>query len=278
MQPTYHFLASTHPGLTPLRNRELQARLWRQLQLRFPKVWACVFMPDHLHLIACTKYPAEARRQIAIEARAACRIFLPGKKIWAPSPTPEEIPNSLHLKRTIRYVHLNPCRDCLARDPIEWEMSTHRDVLGLTATSWIDLEKLAELFHCSKTKLPALFHSYVSSDPSVAVAGTPTLISSDRGVPSSTPLVASPSLCMQAIASVSRCSSTEVIKRGPLRDAAVYLATASARNPRTDVEQAFEISERTLRRALARPRDERTLKAALLYLNDPRCYKLSAPK
>jgi REP element-mobilizing transposase RayT len=269
MQPTFHFLASCNPGQSPLLNRELQIRLWRQLQLRFPKVWACLFMPDHIHLVAATKHPADFRRQLAIEARAACRSLLPGKRVWAPSPEPEDIPNSLHLKRTIRYVHLNPCRDRLAPDPIQWEMSTHRDVLGLTAKSWIDLDPLAELFRCSRAKLPEIFHSYVSSDPTVAVAGTPL----PKRVDLSTPTSASPLLCAQAIAAVSRATPTEVLRKGELRDIALYLATESARNPRSEVQRAFDIGERTLHRVLSRPADAKMIAAAQLYLRDPRCYE-----
>lgn len=270
MQRIYHLLLSTHPGLMPLRNPDLCARLWQRLQIRFPSVWACVLMPDHIHLILETSRPRVARRILAIEARAACRIYFPGDRIWARSPEPECIPNSLHLKRTIRYVHLNPCREGLARDPLEWEWSTHRDVLGVTRKSWVDLGRLAEVFRASTSKPPELFHAYVSGDPSVSVSGTSPL----RRLRPGDPLTASPSMCIWAIAAVSRASLGEVTQRGQLRDLAIQLAISIARNSRASVIQALGIDERTVRRALSRPQDTATLTAACQFLADPRCYKI----
>jgi len=270
MPSTYHFVASAHPGLTPLSNDAVCARLWQRLMLRFPEAWAAVFMPDHIHLIIETDDPIEARRLIAIEARAAGRAFYPGKAIWAPLPLPERLNNSGHLSRTIRYVHLNPCRERLASDPLEWEWSTHRDVLGAVTQSWINLNRLAGLFGCSKSVLPGVFHGYVSADPSVAVTGTPLL----RGLEPGAPLSASAQICIRSVAAVSRAHVGEVLKRRSLRDAAAVLAVQHARNSRDSVEAALKIDKRTLIRALARTVGSNAIAAARLYLGDPRCYRL----
>ena len=270
MQRIYHLLLSTNPGYAPLRHQGLCAHLWQHLGQRFPQVWAAVLMPDHVHVIVETSHPLDARRTLAIEARAACRIFFPGKRIWAPSPEPKHIPNTLHLKRTIRYIHLNPCRDGLACDPIEWEWSTHRDVLGVTNKSWVDLRRLAETFRLPMTRLAEGFHSYVSSDPDVAVTGTPLI----RPIQEDTPFAATPRMCARAIAAVSRSDEKDALKRGELRDATIQLSVLTARNPRKIVSDALQVDERTLRRALSRPHDSVTLNAAKRYLSDPRCYKL----
>src|SRR5208283_2925907 len=83
------------------------------------------------------------------------------------------IPDFHHLKRQIRYVHLNPCRSRLVRDPMEWEWSTHRDVLGAVGEAWVDLPQLHRIWGARDDEFRRIFHAYVSGDPSALVEGTP---------------------------------------------------------------------------------------------------------
>lgn len=66
------------------------------------------------------------------------------------------------LRRSIRYVALNPTRARLARDPASWRFSSYRDALGLVRDPCRDRVRDRERFH-----------EYVSSDPSTRVQGTP---------------------------------------------------------------------------------------------------------
>jgi len=81
--------------------------------------------------------------------------------VWASPPPPEAIPDEKHLRRTIRYVHLNPDRSHLVGDPLSWPWSTHRDATGLAMFPVIE-----------RDAFPARFHAYVSGDPTVNVDGT----------------------------------------------------------------------------------------------------------
>jgi hypothetical protein len=132
-------------------------------------------MPDHLHLIVEATSPAPIRWALATELRAFTRSHYPDTNLWTPVPEPRVIPNVLHLQRTIRYVHLNPCRAGITNDPLDWEWSTHRDVLGLASPQWVDASELAEFWKIRAGFFPERFHSYVSGDPSTRVSGTPFL-------------------------------------------------------------------------------------------------------
>jgi hypothetical protein len=95
---------------------------------------------------------------------------------WEPVPPPEVIRDAGKLSRQVRYVALNPCRAKLVRDPLEWEWSTHRDVIGAVASPWVSPAALAAALR-ARARRPAEFaaawHAYVSGDPTCAVAGTP---------------------------------------------------------------------------------------------------------
>ena len=74
----------------------------------------------------------------------------------------EPLVDATKARRTVRYVHLNPCRAHLAVDPLAWPFSTHRDRLGCAARPVLP-----------QARDPEAFHRYVSSDPSVDPTGTP---------------------------------------------------------------------------------------------------------
>ncbi len=73
----------------------------------------------------------------------------------------------LKVLRDLRYIALNPCRARLARDPLAWLWSTHRELFDAVADPWIDRTALAELSPSFED-----LHTYVSGDPHVTVAGT----------------------------------------------------------------------------------------------------------
>ncbi|MCP4806384.1 MAG: hypothetical protein GY884_13655 [Proteobacteria bacterium] len=69
----------------------------------------------------------------------------------------------------LRYIHLNPCRAGLASDPLAWRWSTHRDLVGAVVDPWVPLDRWAEWTSMDAAEL----HSYIASDPSTDVTGTP---------------------------------------------------------------------------------------------------------
>ncbi len=136
--------------------------LWNRLST-LQGLRAAVVMPDHVHVLISA--PDRRRWFDVLRGYARWRNAHRGlrrARVWLPFEAPEPIKGFKHLRRTIRYIHLNPCRDHLVVDPLGWPFSTHRDSTGLAIPSIIRPEKD-----------PQSFHSFISSDPSVAVKGTP---------------------------------------------------------------------------------------------------------
>ncbi|MBI5480546.1 MAG: hypothetical protein HY906_16935 [Deltaproteobacteria bacterium] len=175
-----HLTAHSVSGI-PLAEWPSASRLWRWLRRAFPHALAAVLMPNHPHLILDTPEPERARTTLALILAALGRRdpspdWSRAAPRWEPVPRPEEIPDLKHLRRLVRYLALNPCRDRLVRDPLEWEWSTHRDVVGAITDPWISAARLAAAFGALPVA-PAVFaarwHAYVSGDPHCDVNGTP---------------------------------------------------------------------------------------------------------
>ena len=130
----FHFVAAARWGRLPFSRREHCAEMWARLRSRFKHVLGCV-LAYHLHLLVEAPSEAALSAMMRTELAAFSRRFFPSQGVWQPSPEPEVIRNSLHLRRQIRYVHLNPCREGLASDP--------RSGNGpLTGTLWVPLRLL----------------------------------------------------------------------------------------------------------------------------------------
>ena len=156
----------TRWGATPFNERAACHWLWQRLQRSFSQVAAAIIMPNHFHCLAVLSELGPAINELT---RALARM--PGTR-WESPPPPEPVRDQHHLLRQIRYVLLNPCRKRLCADPLEWEWSTYRDVLGLTAQPWVGMKQLQSWMKQKEVgSIPAL-HSYLSGDPSVAIAGT----------------------------------------------------------------------------------------------------------
>lgn len=260
---TYHFVVVAHPFKTPLTERNACVDLWRRLKVRFPKVVACVLMPNHFHLIVRTSNLKRARWHLQVEQRAWTQRFHPGKSMWTSVPLGEKVQDQLHLKRLIRYVHLNPCRAKIVSDPFLWEWSTHRDVTGCVTEPWSDLSTLMECFDVSsRTRLGETMHRYISGDPSVAVAGTSMIRAYRAGAPISTDC----SVILKAAAVARR----EEIKsrQGDLRNLVVHTSHFLKLKP---APQALGITLRSWHRILEKKVDTTEIAVVLKILADSRC-------
>jgi hypothetical protein len=203
-------------------------------------------MPDHLHLIA--PEPPTATLQARFVGILAAYARVQKRPIWSEIPPGEEIPNQDHLQRAVRYVHLNPCRERLVRDPLEWEWSTHRDAVGAAAPSWIG-------------SVGPGFHAYVSGDPSVAVGGTPP---PELGQP-----IASLAAIERAVMSATRRAEVGYRERRQI----VLLARRLGDPRREALARQLGVSPRTVSVYAKTPpstAEEAALRAAQLLLSDPR--------
>lgn len=260
----YHLTARTRWPHKPFTDREVCADLWGRLQKRFPKVLACVLMPNHLHIVLYGAHPEAARQILAIELRAFTQSQFPGLRLWEEVPPPEMIQDRKHLARFIRYVHLNPSRARLVDDPLEWEWSTHRDAVGGAAPTWIDLGMLMQIFKADPRKLAEVIHRYVSGDPTVHVASTPLIWSRPSGE------LFLPQTLMRAVWIATRSPSRLTAES---RFLVARLVPRYSRVSAVEVGDALQITSGQVRRLLRDPAgavETRSLQAVERVLLDPR--------
>lgn len=168
-----HLVARTAGGARPFHARTACADLWNRITRSFDVV-ACVLMPDHVHLLAHidadTALRAFARVLSAFRLRT--QTTRPDLAFdWERLPQPEKVQNDTrHIARTLRYIHLNPTRDALCSDPLEWEWSTHRDWVGAIARPGVDRVRWARAMGRRLPSCIDWLHDYVTSDPSVPIA------------------------------------------------------------------------------------------------------------
>jgi hypothetical protein len=257
-----HLTVRALPGTLLFHDWTEALELWRRLRAAFPDTKAMCLMPNHPHVVAEAD---GARRRLSgvMSGYARWRGAKRGQDAhcWAIQPPAQPLPDLQHLRRTIRYVLLNPCRARLVDDPLAWPLSTHRDHVGLGDPA------LA-------VRDPAGFHAWVSGDPSVSVTGT-RLPELELGAPLRA--------LEDAVGAVLRLTPAEV--RGSARGRALALraAVVSEHTDATALATWLGISESLVyrrvkslppRRSLSR---EPLLAAVLRVAGDPRFGPLVLP-
>jgi len=275
--PFYHLTTRARYPLYPLVPRDHCVDLWRGLQSRFDRVQACVFMPNHLHLVGEFADPELARSLWVAELGAFTKRCLPGQRVWDPTGAPELLSTPLHVMRQIRYVHLNPCRARLAADPLEWEWSTHRDALGAAFPFWVDPAQLAGLMQRNLSAFPREFHSYVSGDPSVRVAGTALPVAADLAqIVSALPLIE------RAVLQAGRLPEHSLKQKGSIaRRLCLCFAEQLGGRDQATLAAWLGISDRSLRELSGKPLTApecATLRAASLILGNQLRFFAQPPK
>ena len=158
----FHHVARSEEG--PLFVTYIEgAALWWRLVDAFPEAIAIAVMPDHVHLVLPHDDPGgKLGAVLSGYARWRHRHRGGSGPVWRPLGAPRVINDPKHLRRTIRYLHLNPCRSGLTRDPFTWPWTTHRDSVGFASPPVVPQQ--AD---------PARFHDYVSKDDTCSPMGTP---------------------------------------------------------------------------------------------------------
>jgi REP element-mobilizing transposase RayT len=225
----YHVVARSLPDTLLWRDATEANALWRILTRTFPELVALCLMPNHIHLVL--PHADEANhlgRAMAAYARWRNHHRRQKGPVWAKAPPPEPIPDEKHLRRTIRYVHLNANRSKLVDDPLAWVWSTHRDATGFAVFPVVEREAF-----------PGKFHAYVSGDPTVAIGGTElpvTRLGQD----------ATWDEVHDTVCSMARLDPEDLLVRGPAR---VLLVKAAWMHGIRDVRflaRAVELTERRI--------------------------------
>ena len=167
-----HWAIRTNSLHSPFAEADVARFAWNCLGRSFPDTLMAVLMPNHLHIIL-PSIEELAHRDALHGWMGAVSRHAGVKKLWQYTPSPRPISNRKHLLRHLRYVALNPCRDRLCRDPLEWIWSTYRDLFEASAYPILSPQTLASVLQESRrTDFLVRFHAYVSSDPSVAITGS----------------------------------------------------------------------------------------------------------
>ncbi|MEZ4321339.1 MAG: hypothetical protein R3F61_27935 [Myxococcota bacterium] len=203
--------------------------LWVKIAERVPGISALCLMPDHVHLLTV----GDSRRELGHALSAYVRWHnarngLSGR-LLAPSPDAVRIDDPLKIRRTERYIHLNPCRAGLCGDPLEWPFSTYRDAVGLTA----DPVRRPD-------PDPARTHAYTSADPSVRVQGT--LLPAAMASPPTADAV------FDAVGALSRRVAIDLKVRGPARTLFVRAARVLTAASCSEVAALAAVTPRAVER------------------------------
>ncbi|MBW2525462.1 MAG: hypothetical protein JRI23_14850 [Deltaproteobacteria bacterium] len=231
-----------------------------------------MLMPDHLHLLL--RALAEvAHQRLGDLVRALRRRTDAAADIrWLPVEEPVVVPNGKHGGRQVRYLHLNPCRDGLARDPLAWPWSTHRDAVGAIADPWVTAAELARELGRPRDGFEGWLHRYVSGDPTVAVQGTPC----PKPAPPSS-LTTFPLLDIaQAAAAATRAQPVDICRQGPTRDLFLRLAIRDGWRDFPRLAAMCAMTSRGVRKNL-HTKQVPGIDAAALALGDPRLLVTSCP-
>lgn len=204
-----HVVAQARPGTLIFRDWKEGLLLWRALAKQ-ACFHALVVMPDHLH--ALVKNVKDQQRLVpALVGYAQARNAGRGEHgpVWSEGVKATPVGGIQHVRRSVRYLHLNPTRRGLVKDPLAWPLSTHRDFVGLA----IPATRI-------QVRNPERFHEWVSADPSVKLDGT-ALPESDL-----LPGAGFPSLesIRTAVVSLTRRMPEELCRRGAARTLLIQAA------------------------------------------------------
>ena len=110
-----HFTAHAVTG-SWLFHDWLEAHELRRRMGALPGIRAMVIMPDHIH--AMLRALERERSLELLRGYARWRNHQRGERgeVWMPAEAPQRLRGWKHLRRSVRYIHLNPCRDRLVRD------------------------------------------------------------------------------------------------------------------------------------------------------------------
>jgi hypothetical protein len=261
----WDFVAHCRWPLAPLCEREAAAWLWAALRRMFPSALVAALMPNHLHLVAPTTNANADRERLRRLLASFAREFELGH-VWNPIPEPKPLLTKDKVARQVRYVSLNPCRPfhlgnedlVLVADPLAFEWTTHRDAVGAIVDPWVTAAVIAEAAGIDTTDPVAWLHKYVSSDPHVAVAGTPPPVAASSGSIEDLAL---------AVSAAHRAEPDSIRRRGPVR---TTLLSAAARLGLT-ATAAAELADMHPVAAARRMRvDPLRVDPALLCLGDAR--------
>lgn len=230
-------------GTLLFRNWAEARALWLRL-VAGPRFRSLALMPDHVH-VQLTDPAQLAPLAVALRSFARWRNDARGESgpVWEHGGRPTPIRGRDHAERTVRYIHLNPCRRGLVADPLAWPFSTHRDAVGLA------LPPVRR-----PVPEPERFHAWVSGDPSVGAAGS-LLPRAPSAVPKRWLLTQ----VLAAVSALTRSPRSALRARGPARRLLLQAAARISSAEVSDIAAIGGVHRTSVVRAAARRDDRLTL-------------------
>lgn len=268
--PWEHWVPRVTQPLRFLEDPREASIMWHALRRNFPEAVSVVIMPDHIHLLLPPSDHAITRTKLhGVTSGPSRRLKIP--HLWQALNEPRHVNNRDHLRRTIRYIALNPCRPPhhLVNDPLEWPWSTYRDLMDVVADPWPGPIQAFELTDGKVS--PASrhrFHDYVSRDKCVSTDGTPPIQPpfAPTPIPRHTLIDV-----LAATASVFRLAPAQLAKSKFARTYFVQLAITVGCTSRIQMAKVLGVSLPTLKRIVARL-SVRDVVKGLAVLGDRRLY------
>lgn len=249
-----HFTPRAVRGTVLFRDWEEARRLWDAVVRHVPALRAAVLMPDHLHVLA----PEAAHRGLGRAMRAFARERNRRRgtdgPAWSHEPYVSRVSNREHLRRTVRYIYLNPVRAGLVDDPLAWPFSTLRDSLGLAVAPVRPA-----------VARPDWLLDYVSRDADAGIDGSPW-----PAPPAAPP---GPEAVLAAVSSLGRYPVAWIRRRGPARSLFLAACRAHAAGGADAIARLAGVAASTVYRKPARTDAE--VGRVLRVCGDPRFFALA---
>jgi hypothetical protein len=243
-----HFVARTLGSQDAFTTWEEGLRLWDSFTSAGPGAIVCV-MPNHVHILAPESHRQRFQSSLSSYARWLNHRRGATGPLWQPLADAGDLIDQRKIQRSIRYIHLNPCRAGIVEDPLAWPFSTHRDLVGLT------LRPAAE-----RCRRPIAFHRYVSADPTVHTDGT--------YLPGGVGIIPDTSAVRAAVSALCRRTDRDLLRRGPARNLLVRAAKAMTDDQHDQIARDLHVGLRTVERA--GPLEPHERRRILAVLGDPR--------
>ncbi len=172
------------------------ARLARVARDGSAVVLAFVLMPNHVHLILHTReanLPAVLHRLQGPYARFFNRRHGRLNHLFGQRYGSLPITTDAHLLASTRYVHRNPVRAGLVRQPAEYPWSSYAAYAAGTPTALVDPRPVLDLLHPDPVRAAAAYVEFVAAEGTAEeVRGAEDATSDPRAPASPTPTRSSP--------------------------------------------------------------------------------------
>ena len=112
-------------------------------------VLAYCLMPNHYHLLIklnTSGFPTAMGRMAMSYAKAINKVYQRTGHLFQGRYQARFINNHIHLDQVARYIHLNPYKAGLCRDPIEWEKSSYPEYIGVRKIDFIKPRIILEYY------------------------------------------------------------------------------------------------------------------------------------